>query len=74
MKFEFSMVIFYCSCLLGKYYPPQLGVAPETKDLAVVPQGKCKLYRTPGNFHVGKFLRILQIEAQSQKFLSQKFM
>lgn len=44
MKFEFSMVIFYCSCLLGKYYPPQLGVAPETKDLAVVPQGKCKLY------------------------------
>lgn len=45
MKFEFSTVIFYCSCLLGKYYPPpQLGVAPETKDLAVVPQGKCKLY------------------------------
>ena len=46
MKFKFSTVIFYCSCLLGKYCPPppQLGVAPETKDLAVVPQGKCKLY------------------------------
>ena len=25
-------------------------------------------YRTPGNFHVAKFLRILRIEAHSQKF------
>ena len=30
-------------------------------------------YRTLGNFHVAKFLRILRIEAQSQKFPSQKF-
>ena len=33
----------------------------------------CNEYRIPGNFHIAKFLRILRIEAQSQKFLSQKF-